>query len=796
MADIQTAKRFITLKRELFRKYYAHLNDRQIDAVCAVNGPLLILAGAGSGKTTVLVHRVSHILRYGNAYESPLAPADVSEETLSEMEAAKSLPREELGEYLTRFAVNPPPPWSVLAITFTNKAAGEIKTRLSAQLGEDSDAAKEVWSGTFHSVCMRLLRRWGDRIGYAPGFGVCDADDSKKLIAAVMKELNVDEKQLPVKSVANAIGRAKDTLLSPDDFAAEAGDDFRRKQIARIYTVYQERLRSANLLDFDDIIMQTVLLMERDEEARDRIQSQFRYVLVDEYQDTNRAQLRLTLLLSGKYRNVMVVGDDDQSIYRFRGATIENILNFEKDMENARVVKLEQNYRSTQTILDAANAVIAKNQTRHRKELWTAGDKGEKIVCCRQQTQNEEARFIADEVARLVTHGRRYRDFAVLYRTNAQSRTLEQILSRASIPHRLLGGVRFFDRTEVRDLIAYLCVLNNPLDDVRLHRIVNVPRRGIGNKSLSAAEALAAAEGKSLLAVFRTAKDYTAIPSAAAKSMMELAALIDELRETAATSSVAELLRKVIDVTGYGQMLAMQGETEQERIDNIGELVSTAAEYDESETEEEHSLSGYLENVALVSDVDKYDEEADAVVLMTIHSAKGLEFPVVFLPGLEEGLFPGSQTIAEGDEALEEERRLAYVALTRAREKLYLIYTYERMLNGQTSFNPPSRFLRQIPRGLLDVQGEPSRDGCSGARTVITDRPQDRPRVTDRRPYSRQTPVSTEVFSVGDRVHHTIFGDGTILSSTPMGGDTIYEIVFDRVGTKKLMATHARLQRA
>ncbi len=801
---IRLKEEYLSAKRALFDTYYRHLNDEQREAVYTVNGPLLILAGAGSGKTTVLVNRIEYIIRYGNAVESTYVPENTTEATLAEMRNALTLPRAELAEYLTQFAINPPPAWTMLAITFTNKAANEIKSRIAAAFGEGSKEASEIWAGTFHSVCMRLLRRWGEKVGYGDNFGVCDTDDAKKLISACMKQLNIDEKQFAVKSVMNTISRAKDRLLTPEMFAQEAGTDFKLKQTAKIYALYQERLQSSNLLDFDDIIMQTVRLLAECEEAREGIQNKFRYICVDEYQDTNKAQLTLTLLLSGKYNNIMVVGDDDQSIYKFRGATIENILNFESTCKGARVVKLEQNYRSTKTILDAANGVIARNTARHAKKLWTSGEAGEKITLKKLSNQNDEARYICDEVlAGLRKKQASYRDFAVLYRTNAQSRSLEQAFAKSGIPYRMLGGTRFYDRLEIRDVLAYLCVINNPLDDIRLKRIINVPKRGIGDKSIATAEAMAVASGYSLLSFISHAQDYKAIPTAAAKSMEEFARLIENLRIDAAEKPVSEIIRQVVEITGYGKMLEAAGESEADRLENIGELISAAAQYEQ--TSEMPTLSGFLEDVALVSDVDKYDETADAVVLMTIHSAKGLEFPIVFLPGMEEGLFPGRQSIFQPEE-IEEERRLAYVALTRAKRKLYITHVHDRMLNGSTQMNPVSRFVGEIPESLIEEAtgafGTPMKKISFSQNTYSSASPfaggYKKPSYSAP---SRTSPVaatrsSTPAFAAGERVKHSTFGKGTILSVRAMGSDTLYEIAFDSAGTKKLMATYAKLTKS
>jgi len=791
------SREYTALKRQLFDKYYSHLNDMQRSAVYAVNGPLLILAGAGSGKTTVLVNRVAHIIQFGNAYESELVPMPLAEDTIEDMRRALDLDGDALRSYLTRFTIGAPQPWSVLAITFTNKAANEIKSRLASVFPEDSGVASDIWAGTFHSICMRILRRWCAEIGYQPGFGVCDADDAKKLVSACMKQLNIDERQLSSKSVINHISRAKDSLMTPEDFAVEAGTDYKLKQISKIYDLYQSRLKSSNLLDFDDIIMQTVRLLSDSEEARDYIQNKFRYVCVDEYQDTNRAQLALTLLLSGKYNNIMVVGDDDQSIYKFRGATIENILNFEKTCKGARVIKLEQNYRSTKTILDAANGVISQNAERHDKQLWTSGGDGEKITLRKLENQNEEARYICTQIQNgMKQHGTTYRDYAVLYRTNAQSRSIEQAMAKSGIPYRLLGGLRFYERMEIRDILAYLCVINNPLDDIRLKRIINTPRRGIGDKSILTAESMAIASGYPLLEFIRHAREYSAIPTSAAKAMEAFASLIDELREMAANCSVSELIRRVTEITGYEKMIMELGESEADRLDNIGELISSAAQYEESA--EAPSLSEFLEEVALVSDVDKYDESADAVVLMTIHSAKGLEFPVVFLPGMEEGLFPGHQSIMNPDE-IEEERRLAYVALTRAKKKIYILHVHDRMLNGSTQYNQLSRFVREIPQALLEMEETAS---AKSKRFTFPEQEGSRSRAPyvkntfNAAPKRKSSSVPMPSFSPGDRVHHSTFGDGDILSVRSMGGDILYEIAFDTVGTKKLMATYARLTRA
>ena len=804
---------YIKLKRDLFDRLYSKLNDKQREAVYTVNGPLLILAGAGSGKTTVLVNRISHIIRYGNAYYSELVPPDVSESDIEDMKKALDLPRDELSEYLLKFRVNPAPAWSVMGITFTNKAAGEIKSRIASVFGEDSDEARDIRTGTFHSICVRILRRWGEHIGYDSNFGICDMTDSKRELQECMKKLNIDDKMFPVKSIQNEISRAKDRLMTPADLMAEAGTDIKTKKAAEVYDLYAKRLKSQNLLDFDDIIMRTVELLETCEEVRTKLQHTYRYVCVDEYQDTNYAQLKLTLLLSDYYKNIMVVGDDDQSIYKFRGAVIENILTFDKNYNNTKVIKLEENYRSTQTILEAANKVIANNSGRLGKTLWTGGGKGDKITVKNLRNQNDEARYISDMITQSVRDGKcRFRDFALLYRMNSLSRSFEQAFAKSGIPYRMLGGLRFFDRMEVKDIISYLQVINNPLDDIRLARIINTPKRGIGDKSYSVAETLAYEMGYSVIELMKNAKQFSAISNAAANAMRDFALLIETLREDAQRLSVSDLIHRVIDVTGYGKMISeiKEKNEREERLSNLDELISAAVQYEENA--DDPNLLEFLEEVALVSDIDKYDEEADAVVLMTIHSAKGLEFPVVFLPGMEENIFPSYMTLMNPEE-IEEERRLAYVAITRAKKKLYITHVNDRMMNGRTQCNMLSRFAAEIPDELVDREEEQTQQrmartssafgsagyGTSAApknafaqRTVPT---QARPAANGTNPMMKKAPTASAIakFVPGDNVSHPVFGNGVILTSKPMGGDTLYEVVFETAGTKKLMATYAKL---
>ncbi len=801
MTELQTRTMYLSAKRALFDHYYENLNEKQREAVYTVNGPLLILAGAGSGKTTVLVNRLAYLIRYGDAYRSELVPTGVTEADLAEMKNALSLPHDELGNYLTRFAVAAPAPWQVMAITFTNKAAREIKARIGNIFGEDSAEASEIKSGTFHSICVQILRKYGDRIGYDRSFTICDTDDSKKQLQLCMKQLNIDDKLLPVKTVQNTISRAKDKLVGPEEYRTQVGADAKLKQIAAVYELYANKLKSQNLLDFDDIIMQTVRLLTECEDVRATLQNRYKYISVDEYQDTNYAQLELTLLLSAKYRNIMVVGDDDQSIYKFRGAVIENILNFDKNYDNTAVIKLEENYRSTKTILNAANAVIAKNNGRLGKTLWTSGNDGEKIVIKNLGNQNDEGRYVAEMILNGVKDGAKFKDFAVLYRMNSQSRSIEQAFTKSSIPYRMLGGMRFFDRMEVKDIIAYLALINNPNDDLRLRRIINTPRRGIGDKSIQIAEALAYEEGCPMLEFLRRAKRYNAISQATANQMVAFVYMIDSFREAAATMLPSQLIELVMEQCGYNKMLADMTDLVErdDRMNNLGELISAAKQYEE--TNDEPSLIGFLEDVALVSDVDKYDETADAVVMMTIHSAKGLEFPTVFLPGMEENIFPSFQTTFK-DEEIEEERRLAYVAITRAKKSLYITHVRDRMMNGRSGSNALSRFAKEIPPELTEQAEETPQE--SELRQMRQRPVKQKPVNYFVRETSNPSPALTalkkpeaasdaQAFVTGDRVKHVTFGEGTILSSKKMGADTLYEIAFDKVGTKKLMATYARL---
>lgn len=786
--------RYLNAKRALLNKKYAYLNDMQRQAVFTIDKPLLVLAGAGTGKTTLLVSRIAYILEYGNSYFSNYVPYSLSEENVLEYEkAVETANDEELNMVLQNFKADTCMPWNVLAITFTNKAANEMKTRLESMIGE---SARDIWCGTFHSMCLRILRSHADRISWTSDFTIYDADDSKKLMTECMNSLNIDEKTLPVKSVLAQIGRAKDKLMTPADFESEVGIDFRLKQIAALYTLYQSKMNEAMALDFDDIIMKTVLLLKANPDVLEQYSKKFKYVLVDEFQDTNFAQFELAKLLSSGYGNIMAVGDDDQSIYKFRGATIENILQFDEKIPGTEVIKLEENYRSTSNILGAANDVIRHNFGRRGKELWTSHGEGEKIQIKQVENQLEEGKYIVSRIMDLYLREKRnYSDFAVLYRTNAQSNSIENVLARSGIPYRVLGGTRFYERKEIKDILAYLCVVNNTDDNLRLRRIINEPKRKIGEATLSAVELIAENEGHSMFYIMEHASEYQALQKVAPKFTL-FVCMINSLRRMAENEKLSYVIEKTIELSGYLDMLKTAEENGEptDRRENVEEFISNAVQYEEQN--EDATLSGFLEEIALVADIDNYDTEADAVVLMTIHSAKGLEFPVVFLPGMEDGIFPSLQSSMSPDE-LEEERRLAYVAITRAKERLYIISAKERLLYGRTQYNMQSRFIDEIGKdhveeSLLQQRAKtPIETGDKKKKMHISNELFSRSSVSG---YVGKS-ASVENISTGDRVKHLTFGSGTVLSVREMGADVLYEIAFDNVGTKKLMATYAKLKK-
>ena len=801
-------QRYIAARRAVIAQDLSRLNPMQRQAAMTTEGPLLLLAGAGSGKTTVLIQRVYNLLTYGRGSDSEEVPAWATEEDLQFLESFPARPMEEDVRRARRLcALDAPKPWEIIAITFTNKAAGELKERLAARLGP---AANDVWASTFHSACVRILRRDIDRIGFDKDFTIYDTDDAKRVIKDILKEQNLDEKTFPVRSVLSAISASKDRYEGPEVFRkkAEAANDWKNTRIAKIYAAYQQKLSTANALDFDDIIYHTVTLLQKEPEVLDYYQKKFRYVLVDEYQDTNHLQYLLTGLLAGGHRNLCVVGDDDQSIYSWRGADITNILDFEKDFKNCKTVKLEQNYRSTGTILEAANRVISHNQGRRGKNLWTSAGQGEKIILRTAEDQVAESRSIVDTIHRMMAKPRPdgtprcFHDFAVLYRTNSQSSSVERAFAKSAIPYRMVGGTRFNDRKEIRDAIAYLQLISNHADKERLLRIINEPKRKIGDKTLDAIRQLSEEQNCSLFDIMAHADEYPALARCAA-NLKAFTALIDELTDVAAQSDMAALFDAVMLKTGYMRMLLTSTESETERIENLNELKSNMMEYEQKT--ENPTLVGFLEENALVADVDKYDDKADAVVLMTVHSAKGLEFPVVFLPGMEDGIFPGMQTIMGKPEDMEEERRLAYVALTRAKEQIILIHAKTRIWYGQTVYNPVSRFVEEIPAELIVEEDLTQMQPAEPAAPAERQRRR-APVHTDRLTVGQQ-PVSPadadamarrksdmKALKPGDRVAHQTFGEGVILSVKPMGGDILFEVMFDTAGTKKLMGTYARLR--
>ena len=697
---------FCKLRDTYIEKQFGRLNEMQRAAVFTTSGPLLILAGAGSGKTTVLVNRIANLIRFGSAHGSSWTPREVTEDDVKALRTALMTGTDAPGwldGMLRKDAVRS---WNVMAITFTNKAAGELKERLRNMLGgEEGD---EVFASTFHSACVRILRRWAEEIGYPRSFTIYDTDDSQRVMKTVYKELSVDDKFFPVKSAINQMSRWKDQLVSPAEALQTPAKDTKGALAARVYAAYEKKLKEAGAFDFDDLIYQTVQLLAEHKEVRDFYQNKYRYLLVDEYQDTSVAQFRLVSLLTGPEKNICVVGDDDQSIYRFRGATIENILNFERVYPGTKTIRLEQNYRSTSNILNAANCVIQHNTERKGKTLWTQNGEGDKVQVYTAENEQDEASHIADIIGQHLREGGHLADHAVLYRMNAQSAPLESYFTRAGIPHKIVGGQRFNDRKEVKDIHSYMSIVANPRDDVRLRRIINEPARKIGATTIDVIADLAEQEGVSMLEIIRHADQYAKLSRAIAP-LYKFYQIYERLQDSLENKTLDEFASDVIEITGYKAMLetdAAKGhEDAADRLQNLGQLVNNVKNYCDQQGEEA-SLEGYLEDIALISDIDNYNESADQVVLMTIHSAKGLEFPYVFLIGMEEGVFPSEMSkYSEAD--LEEERRLAYVGITRAKKELYISNSVTRMLYGRTQRNEPSRFLREIEPEYLEETRSP-----------------------------------------------------------------------------------------
>ncbi|WP_058486569.1 DNA helicase PcrA [Defluviitalea phaphyphila] len=728
------------------------LNPKQKEAVLQTKGPVLILAGAGSGKTRVLTHRIAYLIEKENVL-----------------------------------------PWKILAITFTNKAAKEMRERVNALVGE---MAEEIWVSTFHSACVRILRKDIDKLGYNRSFTIYDTADQKNIIKECLKELNYNEKNYPINNVLGTISNQKNELIGPEEFYKNSKGDFRKEKLANIYEMYQKKLESNNALDFDDIIFKTVELFLYHPDILEYYQNRFEYIMVDEYQDTNTAQYKLISLLASKHQNLCVVGDDDQSIYGWRGANIRNILDFEKDFKNAKIIKLEQNYRSTKIILEAANSVIKNNFGRKSKSLWTENQNGSLIEIIEADNENKEADLVASEIINQIEDGREYKDFAILYRTNAQSRVLEEHFIKHSIPYRLLGGVRFYERKEIKDLLAYLRVIQNPSDDLSLKRIINVPKRGIGNTTVSKVEEYVLSSGMSFFDIIREQEIVSQFGRAVSK-LKKFSDLIGGLQVQSEISSVEELIEELLSKTGYLKELEKENTEEaKERIQNIKELISKASEYDKNA--EEPSLQGFLEEVSLVADIDNYDETNNAVTLMTLHSAKGLEFPYVFITGLEEGIFPSYMSIvSEKEDAIEEERRLCYVGITRAKEKLYLCYAKSRTIRGTTQYNRQSRFIEEIPKELINIKNKEkkSSDLLAGIRN--------KNRILQSyKPYqgalsSKENLGSKNIsleYQCGDLVKHLKFGIGTVEDIRYAGADYEVTVLFPKYGKKKLMAGLAKLK--
>ncbi len=787
--------RFISARKRYIASCFPNLNPVQQQAVMTTEGPLLLLAGAGSGKTTVLINRIANLLRFGRGSDSVEVPDTITEDDVLFLEG--------LAEPILDFdrhradllcALEAPNPWNIIAITFTNKAANELKERLTTMLG---DFAQDVWAMTFHSACCRILRREIEVLGYSKSFTIYDTADSERIMKEIIKEMGLDDKTFPAKYVLNVISREKDKMVTAQQYSesAQLSGDYRMVHIARAYMTYQTRLKENNALDFDDIIFKTVELLQSNEEIRTYYQRKFRYVLVDEYQDTNCMQYLLTSLLAGGYENICVVGDDDQSIYRFRGATIENILNFEKQYRGARVIRLEQNYRSTQSILNAANAVIAHNIGRKGKRLWTANAIGKPITVYEATDEGAEANYVAGQIIS-ASKGKNFKDHAILYRTNAQSNALEFALKRNGIPYRVIGGMRFFDRAEIKDMLSYLCVINNRSDDLRLKRIINNPPRGLGAKTLEVVQRLAQAENVPMYQVVSNPYSYNPVEKSAAK-LLQFTAVIEELAELLDNGmELPEFYDTLLEKTGYAYMLESKPTEENKtKLENVRELKSSIYAY--LQNAQEPSLAGFLEEVALYTDIEEYNDGDDAVVMMTMHSAKGLEFSNVYLVGFEDGLFPGMRAIGDHEE-MEEERRLCYVAITRAKENLTISHAKQRMIYGKTNASMPSRFLREIPEDCIVRKG----GYLSGARSTVGysafgqyQTPYQQPRTTAKTElpkYTGNAPKGPQlILNKGDMVMHTAFGRGMVLSVLKMGGDALLEIAFDEIGTKKLMANTA-----
>lgn len=779
---------FNSAKQAALRKYFSRMNEMQQEAVFTVNGPLLVLAGAGSGKTTVIVNRIANLINFGNAYyDDTRTASDYDIDFLREYADGKTDDFETLRDIV---AVDPVKPWNILAITFTNKAAGELRERLTAMLGEE---ALNINASTFHSACVRILRSEIEAMGYGRDFTIYDSDDSQRMIKSVMAEIDISEKQFAPRMVLSEISAAKDKMITPEQMREDAGQDYRKKVISRLYALYQQRMMTANALDFDDILTVTTELFDKFPEVLEKYRNRYKYIMVDEYQDTNHVQFKLVSQLSGGHCNLCVVGDDDQSIYKFRGANIENILGFEAQFDGAKVIRLEQNYRSTQTILDAANSVISNNVGRKSKKLWTAGAKGEKIYWYKAVDETDEANFVAQTILDFYKETGTYSDSAVLYRMNAQSNAVERMFVKCGIPYRIYGGMRFYDRKEIKDITSYLSFINNPNDMLRFRRIINEPKRGIGDSTVALIEDISRDLKISPYEVLRTCEEYAPL-SKKVNALKSVYKMFEYLTEKADELPLDEFLDELLEKTGYLESLKAleNGDT---KIENVEELRSSIVQY--MNEADEPSLSGFLEEVALYSEADRDDGSDDKVTLMTVHSAKGLEYKNIFVIGLDDGIFPSSRSF-DSEADMEEERRLAYVAITRAKERLYLTNASQRMLFGQTQRNVTSRFMREIDPSLIEKHDHAAamRKQLGESDKTLTEVHSTSLQQQLARNKSRSVGAKTsETYTAGERVSHNIFGEGTIVSVKPMANDSMLEIAFEKVGTKKIMANYAKLKK-
>ena len=779
---------FNSAKQAALRKYFSRMNEMQQEAVFTVNGPLLVLAGAGSGKTTVIVNRIANLINFGNAYyDETRTASDYDIDFLREYADGKTDDFETLRDIV---AVDPVKPWNILAITFTNKAAGELRERLTAMLGEE---ALNINASTFHSACVRILRSEIEAMGYGRDFTIYDSDDSQRMIKSVMAEIDISEKQFAPRMVLSEISAAKDKMITPEQMREDAGQDYRKKVISRLYALYQQRMMTANALDFDDILTVTTELFDKFPEVLEKYRNRYKYIMVDEYQDTNHVQFKLVSQLSGGHCNLCVVGDDDQSIYKFRGANIENILGFEAQFDGAKVIRLEQNYRSTQTILDAANSVISNNVGRKSKKLWTAGAKGEKIYWYKAVDETDEANFVAQTILDFYKETGTYSDSAVLYRMNAQSNAVERMFVKCGIPYRIYGGMRFYDRKEIKDITSYLSFINNPNDMLRFRRIINEPKRGIGDSTVALIEDISRDLKISPYEVLRTCEEYVPL-SKKVNALKSVYKMFEYLTEKADELPLDEFLDELLEKTGYLESLKAleNGDT---KIENVEELRSSIVQY--MNEADEPSLSGFLEEVALYSEADRDDGSDDKVTLMTVHSAKGLEYKNIFVIGLDDGIFPSSRSF-DSEADMEEERRLAYVAITRAKERLYLTNASQRMLFGQTQRNVTSRFMREIDPSLIEKHDHAAamRKQLGESDKTLTEVHSTSLQQQLARNKSRSVGAKTsETYTAGERVSHNIFGEGTIVSVKPMANDSMLEIAFEKVGTKKIMANYAKLKK-